>query len=59
MTTHDIAGALAACDRIALLDTCIVADGAPATVAGDTATWARTFGVGADSAFLRVLETVR
>lgn len=59
MTTHDIAGALAACDRIALLDTRIVADGAPETVARDTATWARTFGVGADSAFLRVLETVR
>jgi len=59
MTTHDIAGALASCGRIALLDGAIVADGPPAEVARDGATWARTFGVGADSPFLRVLEAAR
>ncbi|MBN9177982.1 MAG: anchored repeat-type ABC transporter ATP-binding subunit [Microbacterium sp.] len=59
MTTHDIVGAMATCGRIALLAGTIVADGEPRVVAGETEIWARTFGVGTDSAFLRILEAVR
>ena len=56
MTTHDLLGALDGCDRIALLNRTIVASGTPAELAADRAAWMRTFGVGEDSALLRILK---
>ncbi len=56
MTTHDILAALDGCDRIALLNRRIVAAGTPAQVADDPSSWMDTFGVGPDSALLRILK---
>jgi manganese/iron transport system ATP-binding protein len=56
MTTHDILGALDICDRIALLNRSIVAEGTPVQLAGDSRAWMDAFGVGPDSALLRVLK---
>jgi len=56
MTTHDIASALYTCDRIALLNRTIIADGPPATLAADPSLWMRAFAVGADSGLLRLLK---
>lgn len=56
MTTHDLASALYACDRIALLNRTVVAAGTPAQLADDPALWMQTFGVGPDSALLRILK---
>lgn len=56
MTTHDLLGALDGCDRIALLNRRIVAAGTPAELAADQDAWMRTFGVGEDSALLRILK---
>ncbi|WP_210648962.1 anchored repeat-type ABC transporter ATP-binding subunit [Nocardioides sp. SYSU D00065] len=56
MTTHDILGALDICDRIALLNRTIVAEGTPAQLADDPQAWMAAFGVGPDSALLRVLK---
>jgi len=56
MTTHDIASALYSCDRVALLNRTVVADGPPAVLAADTALWTATFGVGEDSSLLRILK---
>ena len=44
------------CDRIALLNRTIVASGTPGELAADRAPWMRTFGVGEDSALLRILK---
>lgn len=55
MTTHDLLSALDGCDRIALLNRTIIAVGTPAQLATDPALWMTTFGVGADSALLRIL----
>lgn len=56
MTTHDILGALDICDRIALLNQTIVASGTPGQLAGDPQAWMDAFGVGPDSALLRILK---
>jgi len=55
MTTHDLLSALDGCDRIALLNRRIIDTGTPAQLAADPALWMATFGVGADSALLRIL----
>lgn len=55
MTTHDILAALDGCDRIALLNRVILAEGTPQQLAGNPEAWMRTFGVGPDSALLRIL----
>ncbi|NHC14758.1 anchored repeat-type ABC transporter ATP-binding subunit [Motilibacter sp. E257] len=56
MTTHDLLGALDACDRVALLNRSIVAVGTPDRLALDPAPWMSAFGVGPESALLRVLK---
>lgn len=56
MTTHDLVGAMDACDRIALLNRTVIAAGSPAQLAVDPAVWMTAFGVGPDSALLRVLR---
>jgi manganese/iron transport system ATP-binding protein len=56
MTTHDILGALDGCDRIALLNRRVVASGTPSELAGDPQAWMDAFGVGPDSALVRVLK---
>lgn len=56
MTTHDLVGALDACDRIALLNRTVIATGSPAELAGDPSAWMAAFGVGPDSALLRILK---
>lgn len=56
MATHDLASALYTCDRIALLNRTVVATGAPSILAADPSLWAATFGVGENSALLRVLK---
>lgn len=56
MTTHDIPSALYSCDRIALLDRTVVAVGEPHILASNPEPWMRAFGVGADSALLRILK---
>ncbi|MFH8252836.1 anchored repeat-type ABC transporter ATP-binding subunit [Microbacterium sp. B2969] len=56
MTTHDLLSALDGCDRIALLNRTIIATGTPAQLAADPALWMATFGVGPDSALLRILK---
>jgi manganese/iron transport system ATP-binding protein len=55
-TTHDLVGALGACDRIALLNRRLVATGPPAELAADSAAWMSAFEVGPDSALLRIVE---
>jgi len=59
MTTHDLVGALDACDRIALLNRTVIAAGTPAQLAADPGLWARTFGVDEDSPLLRILKATR
>ena len=56
MATHDLASALYTCDRIALLNRTVVATGPPSVLAADTAVWSDTFGVGENSALLRILK---
>lgn len=56
MTTHDLLGAIDGADRLALLNRTIIAAGTPAQLVGDPALWAATFGVGEDSALLRMLK---
>ena len=56
MTTHDLAAAIYACDRLVLLNGEVVATGPPALLARDTAAWARTFDVAEQSPLLRILE---
>lgn len=56
MATHDLAGALYSCDRIALLNRTVVAAGRPADLAADTSAWRSTFGVSENSALLRILK---
>lgn len=56
MTTHDLLGAIDGADRIALLNRTIIATGTPSQLVGDPALWAATFGVGEDSALLRMLK---
>lgn len=56
MTTHDLLSALDSCDRIALLNRTVIATGPPAQLAADPARWMATFGVGPDSALLRILK---
>lgn len=58
MTTHDLASALSTCDRIALLNRTVIADGTPTRLAADPAAWMATFGIGPDSALLRILRAV-
>ncbi|MFC6355901.1 anchored repeat-type ABC transporter ATP-binding subunit [Luethyella okanaganae] len=56
MTTHDLASALYTCDRIALLNRTVIAAGIPSQLAVDPSVWMATFGVGPDSALLRILK---
>lgn len=56
MTTHDLAGAMYGCDRIALLNRTVVAVGTPAALAGEDGLWMRTFGIGERSPLLRMLK---
>ncbi|GAA5196210.1 anchored repeat-type ABC transporter ATP-binding subunit [Arthrobacter gyeryongensis] len=56
MTTHDLLGAIDGADRIALLNRTVIATGAPAQLVADPALWATTFGVGEDSALIRMLR---
>jgi manganese/iron transport system ATP-binding protein len=56
MTTHDLVGALDTCDRLALLNRAVVATGTPAQLAADPSLWTATFGVGENSALLRILK---
>jgi len=56
MTTHDLLGAIDGSDRIALLNRTIIATGTPAQLVADPDLWAATFGVGPDSALLRMLK---
>ena len=56
MTTHDLAGAMYGCDRLALLNRTLVAVGTPAALAGEDELWMRTFGIGARSPLLRMLK---
>jgi manganese/iron transport system ATP-binding protein len=55
MTTHDILAALDGCDRIALLNRTVLATGVPGRLAEDRHAWMGAFGVGPDSALLRLL----
>jgi manganese/iron transport system ATP-binding protein len=55
LTTHDIPSALYTCHRIALLNRSLVATDTPARLAADPALWMAAFGIGPDSALLRVL----
>jgi manganese/iron transport system ATP-binding protein len=56
MTTHDLAGAMYGCDRIALLNRTVVAVGTPGELADEDELWMRTFGIGHGSPLLRVLK---
>ena len=56
MATHDLAGALYSCDRIALLNRTVVATGTPSALAADPSAWTATFGVDENSALLRILK---
>ncbi len=58
MTTHDLLGALDGSDRVALLNRTITAVGTPAQLVSHPEVWAATFGVGDDSALLRMLKAV-
>ncbi|MDR1237892.1 MAG: anchored repeat-type ABC transporter ATP-binding subunit [Propionibacteriaceae bacterium] len=58
LTTHDIPSALYTCDRIALLNRSVIAADTPARLAADPALWMAAFGVGPDSALLRILKAV-
>jgi manganese/iron transport system ATP-binding protein len=55
LTTHDLLGALDACDRLVLLNQRVVAHGPPEELR-DPAVWMETFGVGPGSPLLRLLE---
>lgn len=55
MTTHDLLGAIATCDRLALINRRIVAAARP-TELRDPRPWMETFGVGPTSPLLRILE---
>lgn len=57
MSTHDVASALYTSDRVLLLNTTIVDAGAPADLRR-AEPWMTTFGVAADSPFLRTLQAV-
>jgi manganese/iron transport system ATP-binding protein len=56
MTTHDLAGAMYGCDRLALLNRRLVAVGTPAALADADELWMRTFGIGERSPLLRMLK---
>lgn len=54
MTTHDLIGARAQCDRLCLVNRTVVADGTPAELS-DAQTWIRTFSVRPDNPLLAAL----
>jgi manganese/iron transport system ATP-binding protein len=56
MTTHDLAGAVYSCDRLALLNQTIVASGRPEELVGDASIWQRTFGIADRSPLLQILR---
>ncbi|MBE2315759.1 anchored repeat-type ABC transporter ATP-binding subunit [Solirubrobacter sp. CPCC 204708] len=58
MTTHDLAGAMYGCDRIALLNRTVVAVGTAAELADEDELWMRTFGISEHSPLLRILKAV-
>ncbi|MDQ1206032.1 anchored repeat-type ABC transporter ATP-binding subunit [Microbacterium sp. SORGH_AS_0862] len=58
MTTHDLLGAIDGADRLALLNRAIVAVGTPAHLARDTRAWREAFGVGPESALVRMVRSV-
>lgn len=55
MTTHDIASALFTCSRVVLLNRTVVAAGSADELRVRPDAWVETFGVAADSPFLRVV----
>ncbi|MBM9463638.1 anchored repeat-type ABC transporter ATP-binding subunit [Aeromicrobium sp. YIM 150415] len=55
MTTHDIAGALHSCDRLALLNRRVVASGRPHELRDDDV-WMRAFGVSATNPLLKIVK---
>jgi manganese/iron transport system ATP-binding protein len=56
MTTHDLAGAIYGCDRLALLNQTVIATGSPRELARDPSVWMRTFGISERSPLLRILR---
>lgn len=58
MSTHDIAGAFAACTRLVLLNRTVVASGRPGELA-DPEPWRRTFEIGPASPLNAVLAALR
>jgi manganese/iron transport system ATP-binding protein len=55
MTTHDLPSAVHTCDRLALLNRTITADGTPAELT-DAEVWRTTFGISEGSPTLRMLR---
>ncbi|MFT8705480.1 anchored repeat-type ABC transporter ATP-binding subunit [Bifidobacterium aquikefiricola] len=58
MTTHDLVGAIGGADRLALLNSTIIAAGTPSALVSNPDAWTTTFGVGRDSALLRMVKAV-
>ncbi|GAA1695747.1 anchored repeat-type ABC transporter ATP-binding subunit [Microbacterium sediminicola] len=56
MTTHDLLGAIDVSDRLALLNRTVVAAGPPRELVDNPQLWAQTFGVGENSALLRMVK---
>ncbi|MFV0451303.1 MAG: anchored repeat-type ABC transporter ATP-binding subunit [Propioniciclava sp.] len=59
MTTHDLINAIDTADRIALLNRTLIAVDTPQGLVAEPNRWADTFGVGRDSALVRMLQAVR
>lgn len=59
MATHDLMNAIDTADRIALLNRTMIAVDAPQELMTDPTLWADTFGIGLDSALIRMLQAVR
>ncbi|MER7798418.1 anchored repeat-type ABC transporter ATP-binding subunit [Microbacterium sp. NPDC096154] len=58
MTTHDLLNAADSADRMVLLNRTVIADGTPAELVADPSPWMTAFGVGADSALVRMMTAV-
>jgi manganese/iron transport system ATP-binding protein len=55
MTTHDLPAALHTCDRLALLNRTVIAEGTPDQLR-DAEVWMDTFGIRADNPLLKILK---
>lgn len=58
MTTHDLFSALSTSDRLTLLNRTVVASGSASELTGEPDLWTQTFGVGADSPLVRMVQAV-